>query len=64
MAIRRYKVGRSYTERTHLVADLNDYEAVCTFMESLAAEDRTEGRRTQATVVDHVEPHRGDERLF
>jgi 5-methylcytosine-specific restriction enzyme A len=23
-----------------------------------------EGRRTPATVVDHVEPHRGDERLF
>ena len=49
MAIKRYKVGRSYTERTYLVADLDDYEAVQTVMESLAAADRTlEGRLADA----------------
>ena len=44
MAIKRYKVGRSYTERTYLVADLDDYEAVQTVMEILAAADRTLAR--------------------
>jgi hypothetical protein len=49
MAIKRYKVGRSYTERTYLVADLDDYEAVQSVMEGLAAPDRTlEGRLADA----------------
>ena len=30
----------------------------------LCAQCRKEGRLTPATVVDHVEPHRGDKKLF
>jgi hypothetical protein len=49
MAIKRYKVGRSYTERTYLVADFDDYDAVRTVMETWAAADHTlEGRLADA----------------
>lgn len=49
MAIIRYKVGRSYTERTHIVVDFADHDAVRTVMETLAAADHTlEGRLADA----------------
>jgi hypothetical protein len=49
MTIRRYKVGRSYTERTYLIADLDDHEALRTLMEEWAAADYTlEGRLADA----------------
>jgi hypothetical protein len=49
MAIKRYKVGRSYTERTYLVADFDDHVAVRTLMETWAAADHTlEGRLADA----------------
>lgn len=33
-------------------------------LEPLCRDCRTEGRATAATTVDHVRPHRGDERVF
>ena len=49
MTIKRYKVGRSYTERTYLVADVDDHEALRTLMEDWAAADYTlEGRLADA----------------